>query len=136
MFVPISVFKSLFKALSLLLIAVVVTACDSPEATLDTVQREVAAYEKAPTPEKKATIEASFEKLDKQIDQLNQSGKTIEAKGLKDRRDRAMTEFKQAQFNGAVDQVGAAVKKITGAIKQAGESFSDTLNQDQPDDKD
>ncbi|MFV0416993.1 MAG: hypothetical protein ACK5NG_11595 [Chthoniobacterales bacterium] len=121
-----SCFRYSFQLILLSLIAVVITACDSPEATLDRIRREVQSYTKEQTSEKKTAIEASFEKLDKQIDKLAQSGRSIEAKSLKDQRDRVMTEFKQAQFDGAVDQARSAIRKVSAAIKQARDSFSDT----------
>ena len=55
------------------------TACDSPQSTVDSLRREIAAFRANPGDQEQLAIEQSFAKLESQIAKLEKSGKSAEA---------------------------------------------------------
>ncbi len=100
----------------LALTALVLTGCDSPQRTVDTLRAQITAYKKAPDDAKQAEIEQSLAKLQSQVDALqkkndDQAGYFNEEL-LNLRRDYGEAKLAKALQDGkkALQGIGEAVK--------------------------
>ena len=117
--------KKLF--LTLLLPLLFLSACDSPKKTLDSLQREIAAYSIEPTPEAEQKIQAGFEKLDADIAKLNDSGKTAEAAELQRQVDNLRSQYDTARLAGSLQKARNAIQGFGQSVKNLGEQIGEVF---------
>jgi len=113
--------------LTLLLPLVFLSACDSPKKTLDSLQREIAAYSIEPTPEAEQKIQAGFEKLDADIAKLNGSGKTAEAAALQRQVDTLRSQYDTARLAGSLQKARNAIQGFGQSVKNLGEQIGEVF---------
>jgi uncharacterized membrane protein YqiK len=117
--------KKLF--LTLLLPLLFLFACDSPKKTLDSLQREIAAYSIEPAPEAEQKIQAGFEKLDADIAKLNGSGKTAEAAALQRQVDTLRSQYDTARLAGSLQKARNAIQGFGESVKNLGEQIGEVF---------
>jgi hypothetical protein len=113
--------------LTLLLPLVFLSACDSPKKTLDSLQREIAAYSIEPTPDAEQKIQAGFEKLDADIAKLNDSGKTAEAAELQRQVDNLRSQYDTARMAGSLQKARNAIQGFGQSVKNLGEQIGEVF---------
>jgi Spy/CpxP family protein refolding chaperone len=117
--------------IALLALAAVAAAglsgCDSPQGTLRALQTGISAYASAPTDEAAANIDANFSKLDGQIGNLRQDGKTGEADNLARQRDALQAQYAAARITAGLLKAKEAAATAGEAFRQAGEAFGQAL---------
>jgi hypothetical protein len=113
--------------LTLLLPLVFLSACDSPKKTLDSLQREIAAYSIEPAPEAEQKIQAGFEKLDADIAKLNDSGKTAEAAELQRQVDNLRSQYDTARLAGSLQKARNAIQGFGQSVKNLGEQIGEVF---------
>lgn len=118
--------RSVLVAASLSL-TLVLSACQKPQDILQTLQAEVSAYAAKPSDEAAAKIEADFQRLDEQIAQLRQNGRTAEADGLAQQKSALQTQFLAARMTASLLKAKEAAQGIGEAFRKAGEAFGQTI---------
>jgi len=113
--------------LTLLLPLLFLSACDSPKKTLDSLQREIAAYSIEPTPEAEQKIQAGFEKLDADIAKLKDSGKTAEAAELQRQVDNLRSQYDTARLAGSLQKARNAIQGFGQSVKNLGEQIGEVF---------
>ena len=113
--------------LTLLLPLLFLSACDSPKKTLDSLQREIAAYSIEPGPEAEQKIQAGFEKLDADIAKLNDSGKTAEAAELQRQVDNLRSQYDTARLAGSLQKAQNAIQGFGQSVKNLGEQIGEVF---------
>lgn len=113
--------------LLLLLAVAAFTGCDSPNGTVESLRRDIAAYKADPSPEREASIQASFQKLDEQIEALETSGKSSEATTYRDSEANLRADFRAARMVQALEDAQSAVKDVGDAFKEAGRSIGEVF---------
>jgi FtsZ-binding cell division protein ZapB len=101
--------------------------CDSPERQAEVLEKQISSYRTEASDEKRQAIRDGFQKLDAEIEDLKSHGKTLRAQALQQQRDQLMAQFTAAQVGQAVNQATDAMRNLGGTLKEAGESFIDTL---------
>lgn len=102
-------------------------ACDSPKKTLDSLQREIAAYSIEPTPAAEQKIDAGFEKLDADIAQLKDSGKTAEAETLQRQVDGLRSRYDTVRLAGSLQKARHAIQGFGQSVKNLGEQIGEVF---------
>jgi len=113
--------------LTLLLPLLFLSACDSPKKTLDSLQREIAAYSIEPGPEAEQKIQAGFEKLDADIAKLNDSGKTAEAAELQRQVDTLRSQYDTARLASSLHKARNAIQGFGQSVKNLGEQIGEVF---------
>lgn len=103
--------------------------CDSPDRTLDEIRRDLAAYKANPTPESEARVTDGFTKLDGQIAELNQDGRTAEAAAVEGLASNLRGDFRAARMVNSLRDAQNAIEGIGQAIKDAGKSIGDAFKE-------
>lgn len=110
-------------------IAFGLTGCDSPDRTLDSIRRDLAAYKLNPTPDAEVKVEQGFKKLDAQIGELTQSGRTGEAAAVESMASNLRGDFRAARMVNSLRDAQSAIEGIGSAIKDAGKSIGDVFKE-------
>ena len=103
------------------------TACDSPKKTLDTLQRDIAAYPIEPTPDAEQKIQAGFDKIDADISKLNAAGKTAEAAALQRQVDILRSQYDTARLAGSIQKARNAIQGFGQSVKNLGEQIGEVF---------
>lgn len=112
---------------ALCLAVALLSGCDSPDRTLDTIRKDLAAYKSNPTPETQLAVETSFKKLDEQIAALNQDGRSAEAAAVEGMASNLRGDFRAARMVNSLRDAQSAIQDIGEAIKDAGKSIGDVF---------
>ena len=112
-----------FAAMALVLF----TGCEKPENTLRTLQDEVSTYTSKPSDEAAAKIDAHFAKLDTQITDLRESGKTDQAETIANQRDALQAQYAAARMTASLLKAKEAAANVGEAFRKVGEALSQTL---------
>ena len=107
--------------------SVLFTGCEKPENTLRTLQDEVSAYASKPSDEAAAKIDANFAKLDAQITDLRESGKTDQAETIANQRDALQAQYAAARMTASLLKAKEAAANVGEAFRKVGEALSQTL---------
>jgi hypothetical protein len=110
-------------------IALGLTGCDSPDRTLDSIRRDLAAYKANPTPDAQIKIEQGFKKLDTQIEELTLSGRTGEAAAVESMASNLRGDFRAARMVNSLRDAQSAFEGIGSAFKDAGKSIGDVFKE-------
>lgn len=113
--------------LALIIAALAVAGCDSAQRTADTLQKQIAAYPTAPSPEAADKIEQSFDRLDQEIEGLRSAGKTSEAESLEQQRQNLQAQYLAARMTEGLQKMKQAAEGFGSALRQAGESFGEAI---------
>ncbi len=115
----------ILRLLSAVVLSVVLTACDSPERTLDTARRQLTEFKANPNDTTQAAFEASLSKLDRQLTDLEAQGKPVS--DLRRQVVALQSDFQAARMARALLDARRAIEGFGSALKEAGKSFTDTL---------
>ena len=107
--------------------SVLFTGCEKPENTLRILQEEVSAYASRPSDEAVAKIDAHFAKLDAQITDLRESGKTDQAETIANQRDALQAQYAAARMTASLLKAKEAAANVGEAFRKVGEALSQTL---------
>lgn len=119
--------RTVCKFLVALIVSVVIAGCDSPQSTLDRLQKEIAAYSAGSSEEDLQSIQSGFAKLDTEIQNLEAHGKTAQARDLRDARNTLQVQFTSARVAVGLTKVQSAVRGIGDAVKQVGQEMEQAL---------
>ncbi|MBU3666130.1 MAG: hypothetical protein FGM15_09695 [Chthoniobacterales bacterium] len=108
-------------------LAVVLSACDSPQSVIDALRRDIATYATAPTAEAAAAIDANFDLLDSRIAKLRASGRDQEAAAFANERDTLRAQYAAARVGASLQKARQAVEGLGEAFRQAGETLGGVL---------
>jgi len=106
-----------------------ICGCDSPDRTLDTIRKDLAAYKTTPNAETQIEVERSFEKLDDQIDKLRRDGRSAEAAAVEGIASNLRGDFRAARMVNSLRDAQSAVQGISEAIRDAGKSIGDVFQE-------
>jgi hypothetical protein len=109
------------------LAAVLLAGCEKPENTLRILQEEVSAYASRPSDEAVAKIDAHFAKLDAQITDLRESGKTDQAETIANQRDALQAQYAAARMTASLLKAKEAAANVGEAFRKVGEALNQTL---------
>lgn len=119
--------KALLLSGCALVFLLAVSACDSPQRTLQQLQNDISAYAADPTPERADKIEAGFDRLKSQIGRLVQSGDDEAAKSLNRQSDALRAQYVAASMGAGLLKVQEAARGVGEAFRQAGQSIGETF---------
>jgi hypothetical protein len=111
------------------LVVVLFAGCDSPDRTLDTIRKDLAAYKTTPTPENELKVETSLAKLDTQVADLQRDGRTAEAAAVESLASNLRGDFRAARMVNSLRDAQSAIQGIGEAIKDAGKSIGDVFEE-------
>jgi hypothetical protein len=100
-------------------------ACDSPEKTLESLQREIGAYAVNPTPATEQKVEQGFQKLASEISNLRSKGKTSEADSLQRQANTLRSQYETARLAGSINKARQAIQGVGESFQRAGEQIGE-----------
>ena len=115
------------KLLLLLFPLLLLVACDSPQRTIEALQRDIAAYSIEPTPQDDEKIQAGFAELDADISKLNAAGKTSEAEALQRQVDALRSQYDTARLAGSLQKARNAIEGFGQSVKNLGQQIGETF---------
>lgn len=115
------------RAALLLLLSLLLAACQSPESTIATIRKQISEFKFTPDDVKQTAIEKSFVKLDEQIAELVSKGDTTQADLFRRQATALQSDFQAARMARALSDAKNAIEGFGNAIKDAGKSFTETL---------
>jgi hypothetical protein len=115
------------KFLLLLLPLLLLVACDSPQKTIEALQRDIAAYSIEPTPAADEKIEAGFSKLDADISKLIAAGKNSEADALQRQVDSLCSQYDTARLAGSLQKARHAIEGFGQSVKTLGQQIGEVF---------
>ena len=118
---------------ALLLGAVVLSGCDSPQRTIDSLRKELMEFKAAPDDAKEARIEADFAKLENQIAVVQQKGDP-RADDLRAQLASLRGEYQTAKIARALQDARSAIQGFGEALKDTAKSVEDALKSSQTND--
>jgi predicted small secreted protein len=118
---------------ALLLGAVVLSGCDSPQRTIDSLRKELMEFKAAPDDAKEARIEADFAKLENQIAMVQQKGDP-RADDLRAQLASLRGEYQTAKIARALQNARSAIQGFGEALKDTAKSVEDALKSSQTND--
>ncbi|HVQ20368.1 MAG TPA: hypothetical protein VMS23_04880 [Terrimicrobiaceae bacterium] len=118
---------------ALLLGAVVLSGCDSPQRTIDSLRKELMEFKAAPDDAKEARIEADFAKLENQIAVVQQKGDP-RADDLRAQLASLRGEYQTAKIARALQNARSAIQGFGEALKDTAKSVEDALKSSQTND--
>jgi cell fate (sporulation/competence/biofilm development) regulator YlbF (YheA/YmcA/DUF963 family) len=102
------------------LMAALLSGCDNPQTTVDQLRAEIAAYKSVPTDSTQAKIEVDFTKLEAQIQQLQDKGRTSESAAYRSSAENLRSDYRAARMVGAMKNAQTAIQGLGHAFKEAG----------------
>jgi predicted small secreted protein len=118
---------------ALLLGTVVLSGCDSPQRTIDSLRKELMEFKAAPDDAKEARIEADFAKLENQIAVVQQKGDP-RADDLRAQLASLRGEYQTAKIARALQNARSAIQGFGEALKDTAKSVEDALKSSQTND--
>ncbi len=115
--------------LILILAAVFVTGCDSPQPTIDTLRKEIAAFKTTPDDKKQLEIEQNLAKLEAQVEKLQRKG-DAKADDYARELTSLRTDYQAAKMGKALEDAKKALEGFGNALKDGVKSFGDTFRKE------
>jgi predicted small secreted protein len=110
----------------ILLGAVLLIGCDSPERTVDSLRREIAEFRISPDEKTRVKIDQNFAKLDRQVAELQQRGDP-RAGELKNQLISLRGDYQAARMSKAVQDAKDAIQGFGEALKNTAKSFEEAF---------
>ena len=111
----------------------VLSGCDSPQRTIDSLRKELMEFKAAPDDAKEARIEADFAKLENQIAVVQQKGDP-RADDLRAQLASLRGEYQTAKIARALQNARSAIQGFGEALKDTAKSVEDALKSSQTND--
>jgi predicted small secreted protein len=118
---------------ALLFGAALLSGCDSPQRTVDSLRKELTEFKAAPDDAKEARIEADFAKLENQIAVVQQKGDP-RADDLRAQLASLRGEYQTAKIARALQNARSAIQGFGEALKDTAKSVEDALKSSQTND--
>jgi Sec-independent protein translocase protein TatA len=110
----------------ILLGAVLLVGCDSPERTVDSLRKEIAEFRITPDEKTRVKIEQNFAKLERQVAELQQRGDS-RAGELKNQLISLRGDYQAARMSKAVQDAKDAIQGFGEALKNTAKSFEEAF---------
>jgi hypothetical protein len=110
----------------ILLSAVLLVGCDSPEKTIDALRRQIAEFRIAPDEKTRAKIDQNFAKLEQQVAELQQRGDP-RAGELRNQLISLRGDYQAARMAKAVQDARDAIQGFGEALKNTAKSFEEAF---------
>ena len=120
--------------LVLVLAAVALAGCDSPQRTIDSLRKEIMGFKAAPDEKKQANIDEKFAKLEGQIAALQQRGDP-KAEELRSQLTSLRADYQAARMAKAVQDAKSAIQGFGEALKDTAKSVQDAFKKSDTDDE-
>jgi predicted small secreted protein len=112
--------------IALLLSAVLIVGCDSPQRTVASLRQEIAEFRVAPDEKKRARIEEDFAKLERQVAERQQGGDPS-AGELRDQLVSLRADYQAARMSKAVQDARSAIQGFGEALKETARSVEEAF---------
>ena len=113
-------------SIALLLGAVLLVGCDSPERTVDSLRKEIAEFRIAPDEKTRVKIDQNFAKLERQVADLQQRGDP-RAGELRNQLISLRGDYQAARMSKAVQDAKDAIQGFGEALKNTAKSFEEAF---------
>jgi predicted small secreted protein len=113
-------------SIALLLGAVLLVGCDSPERTVDSLRKEIAEFRIAPDEKTRVKIDQNFAKLERQVADLQQRGDP-RAGELRNQLISLRGDYQAARMSKAVQDAKNAIQGFGEALKNTAKSFEEAF---------
>jgi predicted small secreted protein len=113
-------------SIALLLGAVLLVGCDSPERTVDSLRKEIAEFRIAPDEKTRVKIDQNFTKLERQVADLQQRGDP-RAGELRNQLISLRGDYQAARMSKAVQDAKNAIQGFGEALKNTAKSFEEAF---------
>jgi predicted small secreted protein len=120
--------------LVLVLAAVTLAGCDSPQRTIDSLRNEIMEFKAAPDERKQANIDEKFAKLEGQIAALQQRGDP-QAEELRSQLVSLRADYQAARMAKAVQDAKSAIQGFGEALKDTAKSVQDAFKKSDTEDE-
>ena len=120
--------------LVLVLAAVALAGCDSPQRTIDSLRKEIMEFKAAPDEKKQANIDEKFAKLEGQIAELQQRGDP-KAEELRSQLVSLRADYQAARMAKAVQDAKSAIQGFGEALKDTAKSVEDAFKKSDSEDE-
>jgi len=120
--------------LVLVLAAVALAGCDSPQRTIDSLRKEIMEFKAAPDEKKQANIDEKFAKLEGQIAELQQRGDP-KAEELRSQLVSLRADYQAARMAKAVQDAKSAIQGFGEALKDTAKSVEDAFKKSDTEDE-
>ena len=120
--------------LVLVLAAVALAGCDSPQRTIDSLRKEIMEFKAAPDEKKQADIDEKFAKLEGQIAALQQRGEP-KAEELRSQLVSLRADYQAARMAKAVQDAKSAIQGFGEALKDTAKSVQDAFKKSDTEDE-
>jgi predicted small secreted protein len=120
--------------LVLVLAAVALAGCDSPQRTIDSLRKEIMEFKAAPDEKKQANIDEKFAKLEGQIAVLQQRGDP-KAEELRSQLVSLRADYQAARMAKAVQDAKSAIQGFGEALKDTAKSVQDAFKKSDTEDE-
>jgi predicted small secreted protein len=120
--------------LVLVLAAVALAGCDSPQRTIDSLRNEIMEFKAAPDEKKQANIDEKFAKLEGQIAALQQRGDP-KAEELRSQLVSLRADYQAARMAKAVQDAKSAIQGFGEALKDTAKSVEDAFKKSDTEDE-
>jgi predicted small secreted protein len=118
----------------LVLAAVALAGCDSPQRTIDSLRKEIMEFKAAPDEKKQANIDEKFAKLEGQIAVLQQRGDP-KAEELRSQLVSLRADYQAARMAKAVQDAKSAIQGFGEALKDTAKSVEDAFKKSDTEDE-
>jgi len=109
------------------LCAALISGCQKPEDTVESLQNKLSLYAAQPSEEASAEIDGLFARLESQIEKLRVSGQSAEADSLTKQRDALQAQYAAARMTASLLKAKEAAVGVGEAFRRAGEAFGQAL---------
>lgn len=120
--------------LVLVLAAVALSGCDSPQRTIDSLRKEIMEFKAAPDEKKQANIDEKFAELEGQIAALQQRGDP-KAEELRSQLVSLRADYQAARMAKAVQDAKSAIQGFGEALKDTAKSVQDAFKKSDTEDE-
>ena len=120
--------------LVVVLAAVALSGCDSPQRTIDSLRKEIMEFKAAPDEKKQANIDEKFAKLEGQIAALQQRGEP-KAEELRSQLVSLRADYQAARMAKAVQDAKSAIQGFGEALKDTAKSVQDAFKKSDTEDE-
>jgi predicted small secreted protein len=113
-------------SIALLVGAMLLVGCDSPQRTVASLRNEIAEFKAAPNEKKRAKIDDDFAKLERQIAERQQRGDPS-ADELRNQLVSLRSEYQAAKISKAVQDTRNAIQGFGEALKETARSVEEAF---------
>jgi outer membrane murein-binding lipoprotein Lpp len=114
--------------------AALLTGCDSPQRTIDSLRKDITEFKATSDEKTQAKIDESFAKLEGQVAVLQQGGDP-KAEAFKSQLASLRADYQAARMTKAVQDARKAIQGFGDALKETAKGVEDAFKKSDPDDQ-